>query len=166
MTKITLQKLQEADGAALIAANLASRPLHHPWAEPCTDQAGFDAWFARMSGPTSLSLIMREGVTGQIAGVINLSQIVYGNFCSAYLGFYAMAGHEGRGLMTEALRQAAGHAFTSLRLHRLEANIQPGNLKSLALVRRAGFQREGFSPRYLQIAGAWRDHERWALLAD
>jgi [ribosomal protein S5]-alanine N-acetyltransferase len=68
--------------------------------------------------------------------------------------------------MTEALRAAVSHAFGDLGLHRLEANIQPGNVASIALVRRLGFQKEGFSPRYLRINGQWRDHERWALLAD
>jgi ribosomal-protein-alanine N-acetyltransferase len=57
-------------------------------------------------------------------------------------------------------------AFTRLELHRLEANIQPANLASITLVKRLGFHLEGLSPRYLKIAGHWRDHERWALLAD
>ena len=57
-------------------------------------------------------------------------------------------------------------AFRTLRLHRVEANIQPGNRASIALVERAGFRREGYSRRYLKIAGRWRDHERWALLAE
>jgi ribosomal-protein-alanine N-acetyltransferase len=70
------------------------------------------------------------------------------------------------GLMTEALRAAVAYAFSELGLHRVEANIQPGNTASTALVRRLGFKQEGLSPRYLRINGEWRDHERWALLAD
>jgi len=57
-------------------------------------------------------------------------------------------------------------AFEELGLHRLEANMQPDNLASIAIVRRLGFQKEGFSPRYLCINSVWRDHERWALLCD
>ena len=68
--------------------------------------------------------------------------------------------------MTEGLQLALQHAFTTLKLHRLEANIQPRNRASIALVKRCRFRREGFSPRYLKIGGRWRDHERWAMLAE
>ena len=57
-------------------------------------------------------------------------------------------------------------AFGPLRMHRVGANIQPGNGASIALVRRLGFTREGYSRRYLFIDGDWRDHERFAMLAE
>jgi ribosomal-protein-alanine N-acetyltransferase len=98
--------------------------------------------------------------------VINVNEIVRGAFRSAYLGYYAFLPHVGHGYMSEALALALRWAFGALRLHRVEANIQLGNSASRALVRRLGFRREGFSPRYLKVAGRWRDHERWALLAE
>jgi ribosomal-protein-alanine N-acetyltransferase len=68
--------------------------------------------------------------------------------------------------MAEGIELVLRHAFGALGLHRLEANIQPGNDRSIALAKRAGFRLEGFSPRYLKIDGRWRDHERWAILAE
>ena len=68
--------------------------------------------------------------------------------------------------MTEALQLVLREAFTKLGLHRLEANIQPGNTASIALAKRCGFELEGFSPRYLKVGGRWRDHERWAIRAE
>jgi len=68
--------------------------------------------------------------------------------------------------MTEALQLVLRHAFTKLELHRLEANIQPGNTASIALAKRCGFELEGYSPRYLKVGGRWRDHERWAIRAE
>ena len=68
--------------------------------------------------------------------------------------------------MLEGLQLVIREAFGPLELHRLEANIQPGNERSIRLVQGAGFRMEGHSPRYLRIAGKWRDHQRWALLRD
>ena len=98
-------------------------------------------------------------------GVINISNMVMGLFRSAFLGYYGFAGHERQGLMREGMKAVVRHAFTKLKLHRLEANIQPGNAASLALAKSCGFAKEGFSPRYLKIGGRWRDHERWAIIA-
>lgn len=109
-------------------------------------------------------VVLRE--SGDLVGVINVSEIVRGPFRSAYLGYYAFVPHAGRGYMTEGLTLALRWAFRGLRLHRVEANIQPGNRASRALVRGLGFRREGFSRRYLKVAGRWRDHERWALVAE
>src|SRR5262249_50986284 len=95
-----------------------------------------------------------------------LNEIVRGPAQSAYLGYYALEPFAGRGFMSAGLAMVIGAAFGKLKLHRLEANIQPNNESSLALVQRFGFQCEGYSPRYLKLAGRWRDHERWALLKE
>lgn len=99
-------------------------------------------------------------------GAINLNEIVRGNFQSAYVGYYVGSLYAGQGYMQEALKLVIDYAFHNMGLHRLEANIQPANTASIALVKRCGFHKEGFSPRYLKINGTWRDHERWAILAD
>ncbi len=101
-----------------------------------------------------------------MVGVFNLSQIFRGCFCSAYLGFWASSRWQGKGLMRESLELVLDAAFGELELHRVEANIQPGNEPSRQLVKRVGFRLEGFSPRYLKIGGEWRDHERWAITAE
>jgi ribosomal-protein-alanine N-acetyltransferase len=68
--------------------------------------------------------------------------------------------------MKEGLRLLLRSAFGKLRLHRVEANVQPENRSSLGLIESLGFLREGYSARYLKIGGRWRDHERWALIAE
>jgi [ribosomal protein S5]-alanine N-acetyltransferase len=96
-------------------------------------------------------------------GAVNVNEIVRGPAQSAFLGYWIGAPYARQGYMTEALRLALRHAYTTLGLHRVEANIMPINRASIALVKRAGFRREGYSARYLKIAGRWSDHERWAL---
>jgi len=110
--------------------------------------------------------VARERETGLLAGIINLNEIVRGAFQNAYMGYYGFATSQGRGLMTEAIGLVLDHAFGPVALHRVEANIQPENARSIALVRRLGFRREGLSRGYLLIGGEWRDHERWAILSD
>ena len=87
---------------------------------------------------------------------------IVGHIFPVWLGFKG-----GKGVATGVgVFLILAYAFTELKLHRLEANIQPHNAASIALVKRAGFVREGFSRRYLKICGEWRDHERWAILVE
>ncbi|MDO1581447.1 GNAT family N-acetyltransferase [Rhizobium oryzicola] len=166
MIELDVRPVMRSDGAEVIEANRESAALHHPWVSPPTDDAAFDNWFAQTLTGANVSLLARIKATREIVGVFNLSNIVLGNFRSCYLGYYGMAPLAGQGLMTQALGQVLHHAFDEIGLNRVEANIQPGNERSIALVQRCGFQKEGFSPRYLKINGAWRDHERWAKLAE
>ena len=142
-----------------------SRDLHRGWVSPPADQGQFAQYVNGLRNGNREGFVIVAG-REDIAGVINVSEIVRGSFQSAYLGYYAFEPFAGRGFMREGLRLVISRCFRELRLHRLEANIQPDNARSIALVKSLGFGKEGLSPRYLKIGGRWRDHERWALLAD
>ena len=144
----------------------ASRRLHGSWVQGPTDARAFSNYLRRLDGERYVGFLVCLRETGAIVGCINVSEIIRGRLRSAFLGYSGNIAYAGRGLMTEGLRMVVAHAFTKLKLHRLEANIQPGNLASKALARRCGFQKEGFSPRYLKIGGRWRDHERWGLTVE
>ena len=149
-----------------LAAVRASRALHRGWVTPPDTAKAYRKYIDRLNTPTHQGhfVVVRE--TGAVAGVINVTEIVRGLFQSAYLGCYALVPHAGRGYLSAGLKLVLRRAFGELRLHRLEANIQPENAASISLFRRHGFRLEGYSPRYLKIGGRWRDHERWALLAE
>ncbi len=159
-----LRPVAREDGPAILAAQAASREHLAGWIDPLTDLDAFAAWFALADGRHKVSFVI-ETAAG-LAGIVNLGGIIRGAYQGASIGYYGFAGRIGGGVMTRGVGLALAQAFGPLGLHRVEANIQPGNARSLALVARLGFRHEGYSPRYLRIAGAWRDHERWALLAD
>ncbi|HXD07726.1 MAG TPA: GNAT family protein [Burkholderiaceae bacterium] len=165
-SRIVLRSPALSDQREFLAAVARSSALHRPWVAPPAAAAAFRAYVDRMAQPANCAWLVCERESGRIAGVINITNIVLGPLRSGYTGYYAFAGFERRGLMREGLTAAVRHAFTKLRLHRVEANIQPGNAASIALARACGFSQEGFSPRYLKIGGRWRDHERWARVAD
>ena len=143
----------------------ASKRAHRPWLYPPLDSEAYHAYLARLDDRKFGYLACRRD-DDEIVGWLNVSEIVRGALQSAFLGYGGVAGHAGQGYMTEAVQLVVREAFGTLGLHRLEANIQPGNTASIALARRCGFVREGFSEQYLMVAGRWRDHERWAIRAD
>jgi len=165
-TKIYLRFPETSDLREFIALNRASKRLHRGLASPPTKPEQFRALLEKSRKDDFVNFMVCQVDAGKIVGAINLSQIFRGAFQNAYLGYYVGAEYAGRGYMTEALELVLKYAFENLRLHRLEANIQPGNLASIALVKRAGFVCEGYSRRYLKICGRWRDHERWAIIAE
>jgi ribosomal-protein-alanine N-acetyltransferase len=143
-----------------------SRAFHRPWASAPTDDERFTAYLADSHRKDFEAFLLCRRADDAILGFLNLSQIARGSLQSAYLGYAVGKPFAAQGYMREGIEVVLRVAFIDLRLHRIEANIQPGNRASMALAEGAGFRREGFSPRYLKIGGRWRDHERWALLAD
>jgi len=162
---ITLRPIYLDDQRAFLAAVARSNSIHHPWVSPPGSPEAFGALVEKVSCENNASFLA-VNTAGEIVGCINLNEIVRGAFLSAYLGYYAFAPFEGKGLMKRAMALVIAEAFGPMGLHRLEANIQPGNTASIALVKALGFRHEGHSPRYLKIGGQWRDHDRYALTAD
>ena len=150
----------------LIAAVRRSRGLHRGWVTnaPATREQ-YRAFLRYSRTPSRVSRFVLTG-DEDLAGVVSISEIVLGSFRSAYLSYYALDPHQRRGYMRAGVSAMIQLAFGEHRLHRLEANIQPDNAPSKALVRALGFELEGYSPRYLKIAGRWRDHERWAIRSE
>ena len=164
--RVFLSKLGAEFESEFIEAVRRSQSLHQPWVFPPRSPEEYGSHLERIRIGRTIAFLVRRKSDECLAGAINVSEPVMGVFCSAYLGFYAFTPLQGQGYLTEGLSLVLDYAFEQLGFHRLEANIQPANLASSALVRRLGFRKEGFSPRYLMIDGAWRDHERWAILSD
>jgi len=162
--QVALRSIALADQHVFVASARSSIKLHRPWVTAPTTAEAFAGYLARFDNEVHYGFAVELPATGELVGAIHLTHVVRGPFCSGYLGYYAFAGDAGRGLMKQGLLKLMRHAFTNLRLHRLEANIQPGNTASRHLVRACGFRQEGYSPAYLKIGGRWRDHERWGVV--
>ena len=158
---ISLRRLRRDDEHAYLAAVARSVRLHRPWAYPPETTETFAEYIA---GPARIPLVVEA--RGELAGVYTLSQIVYGSFRNAYLGYYAFVPHAGTGAMRAAMPSVLRFAFDELGLHRLQANVQPGNDRSIGLLRATGWREEGYARRYLKMGGRWRDHLMFAILAE
>ena len=142
--RVYLRPPRHEDEPAFLEATRASRSLHGPWTRPPETRARYRAFVETFgSGARAVTragyLLCRRD-DHELLGVFNFSEIVRGAFRSTYLGYFGFAPHSGHGYMTEGM--------------------------ALALAGRIGFTREGFSRRYVKIAGRWRDHVRYAMLAE
>ncbi|HCX03811.1 MAG: GNAT family N-acetyltransferase [Tissierellales bacterium] len=99
-------------------------------------------------------------------GSICFSNIIYGNFLSCFLGYKLDKEEINKGYTTEAVKKGVSIMFEEYKLHRVEANIIPENTASIKVVEKAGFEKEGYSKRYLNINGKWKDHIHFAIYND
>ncbi|WBB68950.1 GNAT family protein [Micromonospora sp. WMMD812] len=160
-----IRRPRATDEKEFLAAVERSRDLHHPWLAAPDTPDQFAAYLSKIRRRDHSGYLICDRATGAIAGYATISGIVLGALRGGYLGYAAFLPYAGTGHASDGIRLAIEHAFTALGLHRLEANIQPGNEPSKRVARKLGFRLEGFSPDYLFINGAWRDHERWAITA-
>ena len=109
--------------------------------------------------------ITPAGQPDRIIGAIGLSNIVWGAFCSAFLGYKLDEALQGRGYMTAPVAMVTEYAFQTLHLHRIEANVMPRSKASLRILEKNGFYPEGLAKKYLKINGIWEDHIHMVKLA-
>ena len=157
-----LREICQHDEEHFIQTMKKSHDFHQPFTTPPKTKEAFHTYFLRSQQDNQKSYLVLNQ-SNHIVGVFNINEIVRGFFQSGYLGYYASVDYAGKGLMSQGLRLVLQEIFTHLKLHRIEANIQPNNKPSIHLVTRNGFSKEGFSPRYLKINGIWSDHIRYAL---
>jgi ribosomal-protein-alanine N-acetyltransferase len=164
---VGLRYARPSDRAGFLALLAASRRFLAPWEPRMTDPSGKQRFEKVLKGrrdPHNQRYLVCRLKDGAILGSFSISNIVRGVGQSATLGVWIGAPFARQGYMREATGLVLAQAFRGLGLHRVEANFLPKNRASRALARGAGFRREGYSPKYVKIAGRWQDHERWALL--
>lgn len=151
----------------------ASRSFLEPW-EPSwsSDELSRAAWRQRLrryredfSTGSAIAFLVFENTTGRLVGGITLGHIRHGVAQSGQIGYWMGESHAGKGYMSEAIGLVVSYAFDTLRLHRIEAACIPENTRSIRVLEKAGFRREGLLRSYLRINGSWQDHYLYALIA-
>ena len=121
-------------------------------------------WRDWRQGRAYAFLIFRHsenGKAGVLVGGISLNDIQRGIAQKGTLGYWIGKPFAGQGFMSEAAELVCSFAFDTLALHRIEASCMPNNEPSKNLLKRLGFEEEGFAKAYLQIDGKWADHVLW-----
>ncbi len=164
--RVYLRAPETDDCDELIRLYRSSREHFRGYARSTLTREQFDLMLMDSAKDSNEHFLVCRSTDRVIVGTLNLSQIFRKSFQNAYLGYQLFSGFTGHGYMTEAVALSLQFAFNVLQLHRVEANVQPMNTPSIAVLQRNGFVKEGFSRRYLKISGRWRDHERWAILKE
>ncbi|MGC0154052.1 GNAT family N-acetyltransferase [Chromobacterium vaccinii] len=171
--RLRLLPADPARAPAVLDYQLRNRAHLEPW-NPTASQQFYTAshWAMQLrqtvrsweDGVSARFLLATQAEPDRVIGTVGFSNIVRGVFQACHLGYGIDRAYEGQGLMREALQAAIAFAFDDLRLHRIQANYQPHNLRSAALLKRLGFVIEGQAKHYLFLDGAWRDHVLTSLI--
>ncbi|MGD9915975.1 MAG: GNAT family N-acetyltransferase [Rhizobiaceae bacterium] len=151
-----------------------SRGFLEPWEPRWTlDELERSAWRIRLrryredhAAGSAVPFFIFANEGDRLVGGITLGNIRQGVAQSGQIGYWMGERHAGKGYMVDAIRLLVPYAFDTLRLHRIEAACIPDNVRSMRVLEKAGFQREGLLRSYLRINGAWKDHFLYALIAD
>lgn len=140
--------------------------LHQGLITPPTGPDEFGEYLARFDGVNAIGLVIRLNRTRELAGLLNITDIVRSPDPCASLGYGVFAATAGHGYVAEAVRLVIPYAFEELGLTRLDAYVQPENAASRKVVTEAGFQQVPADRSTVHISGEVREHIRWTLTPD
>ena len=171
---VAIRAFSSRDADELTELRVRNREFLTPW-EPTRTSAFFTRagqraeierdrheWLADRT--YAFAIVERDG--GAMRGRIALANVVRGAWENATMGYFVDVAAGSRGYASEAVSLALRFAFGSCRLHRVQAAVMPHNVRSKRVLEKNGFRHEGFSPRYLRLDGAWRDHDLFALTVE
>jgi len=172
--KVTLRLPLTSDYNEWAALRRESRNFLERWEPRWTpDELDRAAWRHRIgryredhAQGTAIAFFIIEKEHGRLAGGITLGNIRHGVAQSGHIGYWMGERYAGRGLMTDAVKVLSRFAFDTLRLHRIEGACIPDNARSIRVLEKAGFSREGLLRSYLRINGIWQDHYLYARIED
>lgn len=171
--RVLLRAPRHGDYQEWAALRHDSRDFLEPW-EPrwAPDELERSGWRYRLrryhadfSAGTAIAYFIFEAQAGHLLGGITIGNIRYGVSQSAQIGYWMGQHYAGRGYMQDAVRIVLAHTLGTMRLHRLEAACIPGNVRSIRVLEKTGFRREGLLRSYLCINGAWHDHYLYARIS-
>lgn len=172
--RVSLRMPTARDYREWVTLRAESRAFLEPW-EPrwAPDELERSAWRMRLARyqedyeqGTAIAFFIYHNASGKLVGGITLGNIRFGVAQTGHIGYWVGERYAGQGLMVDAVRLLVRHAFDTLRLHRIEAACIPDNARSVRVLEKAGFRREGLLRSYLRINGEWHDHYLYALIAD
>ncbi|MGW4483069.1 GNAT family N-acetyltransferase [Amycolatopsis sp. NPDC004368] len=135
---------------------------------PWPDRNAFWSWPSQWAALRGLArrgqcLPFTITVDGKFAGQITVGNVIRASLRSAWIGYWVSSEIVRGGVATAAVALVTDHAFEAAGLHRLEATVRPENNASIRVLTKAGYRQEGLFERYLDVAGAWRDHLCFAV---
>ncbi|HEY5820115.1 MAG TPA: GNAT family protein [Mesorhizobium sp.] len=171
--RVTLRPPNAGDYQQWAELRRESRAFLEPWEPRWTeDELDRTAWRQRLgryredlAQGSAIAFFIFHNTLGDLLGGITLGNIRHGVAQTGHIGYWMGERHAGKGYMVESVRLVTDYAFSTLHLHRVEAACIPGNERSIRVLEKAGFQREGLLRSYLRINGIWQDHHLFALVA-
>ena len=170
--RVHLRPLDKGDQRAWLQLQQENRSWLGPWEATPPDGYSRPASFPAMlrmlheQARQGLGIPFAITVDGRLVGQVVVSGMTLGSARWAQVGYWIARDHAGRNITTVAVALVCDHLLHAMNLHRVELAIRPENIASLRVAEKLGFVDEGMRRRYLHIAGAWRDHLTYSILAE